>query len=75
MSFYELDRPATSGLVDRIKTRLTALSGYGRGFLDSMAYARMMSVMYRMDDSTLERIGITRADIPAYVDRCLNRDR
>ncbi len=72
MSFYELERPrATTGLFDRIKAPFAALKRGAHSVLESIAYARMMSVMYRMDDATLAKIGITRADIPAYVAKCL----
>jgi len=73
MSFYELDRP-TPGIADRIGGFFAPVRAYGAGLLQSIAYARMMRVMYEMDERTLTRIGITRADIPAYVDRCLSRD-
>ncbi len=73
MSFYELDRPAAS-LADRIGGFFAPVRAYGAGLMQSLAYARMMRVMYEMDDRTLTRIGITRADIPAYVDKCLSRD-
>jgi len=73
MSFYELDRPAVPapGILDRIGKVFTAISNAGNGAMYSMAYARMIRVMYDMDDETLARIGITRAQIPARVERCL----
>ncbi len=73
MSFYELDRPGVA-LADRIGAFFAPVRAYGAGFVRSIAYARMMRVMYEMDDRTLTRIGIKRADIPAYVDQCLTRD-
>lgn len=81
MSFYELDRPATRtapGITDRIgafaATVFAPVRTAGRNALRSLAYARMMRVMYDMDDSTLARIGITRAQIPAHVDKCMAGD-
>lgn len=74
MSFYELERPAPA-LADRIGAFFAPVRAYGAGLVQSIAYARMMRVMYEMDERTLTRIGITRADIPAYVDQCLSRDQ
>ncbi len=72
MSFYELDRPgSTNGLLDRLAAPFTAIRRRINSFFESMTYARMMSVMYQMDDETLAQIGITRADIPTYVAKCL----
>ena len=72
MSFYELDRPRTAtSLTSRLAAPFNAIARHVHSMLDSMAYARMMSVMYRMDDATLTKIGITRADIPTYVAKCL----
>ena len=79
MSFYELDRPAAPapGIVDRlgavVARGFAPVRNAGRSAMHSLAYARMMQVMHAMDDETLARIGITRAQIPAHVDRCLTR--
>ena len=75
MSFYELDRPAPS-TIDRIGASpmgaaLARLRAAGSSWMTSIAYARMMRAMYEMDDATLARIGVARADIPAYVEKCL----
>lgn len=77
MSFYELDRPApsaTTGLRGRVSAFVAPVRDAGRGMMRSIAYARMMRVLHDMDDATLARIGITRAQIPAHVDRCLAGD-
>jgi len=77
MSFYELDRPAaaTTGLSARIGAFFTPVRVAARSMMRTMAYGRMMRTMYDMDDATLARIGITRAQIPAHVDLCLSGDR
>ncbi len=74
MSFYELDRPAAPGLLDRVIGYLAAIRRVGKGAMRSLAYARMMRVMAEMDDESLAQIGLTRAQIPAYVERCLAQD-
>ena len=75
MSFYELDRPAAPapGFFERVGMVFNSIRNAGNSTMYSMAYARMIRVMYDMDDETLARIGITRAQIPAHVDRCLTR--
>jgi len=78
MSFYELDRPAapsTTGLSARVGAFFAPARKAGRNALRSMAHARMTRVMHDMDDATLARIGITRAQIPAHVEACLSGDR
>jgi|GEM_PF-2213433 len=77
MSFYELDRPAapTTGLTDRIGGFFTTIRTGVSGTMRSLAMARMMRVLFEMDDETLARIGVTRSQIPAYADQCLSRDR
>lgn len=74
MSFYELDRPATSGQMTRIGGIFAPLRAMVASMARSFAYARMIRAMYEMDDATLARIGVTRAQIPAYVDQCLAGD-
>ena len=72
MSFYELDRPVPVP-AKRAGTYLARIRAFWSGMIDSIAYARMMRVMHEMDDATLAKIGVARADIPAYVNRCLGR--
>jgi uncharacterized protein YjiS (DUF1127 family) len=74
MSFYELERPGTTtSLSDRVFAPFAAMKRGADSLLQSLAYARMMSVMHRMDDATLAKIGITRDGIAAYVEKCLRK--
>ncbi len=75
MSFYELDRPAAPGLLDRAGGFLASLRAGGRSLLRSLAYARMIRALHEMDDDALARIGIARHEIPAHAERCLAADR
>ena len=74
MSFYELDRPAAPGFAERLAGLFTPLRNTSKNAFRSFTYGRMMRVMTEMDDATLARIGITRAQIPAHVAKCLEGD-
>lgn len=43
-----------------------------KSFIASAQHSRMLSVLSQMSDAELERIGITRADIPNYTEKLLS---
>ena len=45
-----------------------------KSFVASAQHGRMLSVLSQMSDAELERIGITRADIPNYAEKLLSHE-
>lgn len=74
MSFYELDRPVSAPsatLLDTVQAKLQGVGAwFARGYA-SMNESRLRSALYTLDDTHLDMIGITRAEIPAYTRKCL----
>lgn len=76
-----VDHGAHSALADAALRMRTALTGFtlkalakaGAAF-KTLQTARMMSVLSQMTDEQLSQIGITRAEIPSYVQMLMDAE-
>ena len=58
-------------ILDRLFAGLSALRRIAGGTFETIQIGQMASALYNLDDDRLARLGVTRAQIPAYAEKMI----